>query len=495
MEIVVEPGGLPERGTLVVAVGHDRKLSAAAAEIDRASDGLVVRALDRAGGELKHGRTVELLLPAGLGLDRLVLLVVGKPDGLRRLDLEELGGTLVRKLQGAQVTDAAVAGLEGLDLPAPPGEAAGLLALGAGLRSYRFPKYRSSPPEDEKELGRLRFLDGEAAGPVESAGRMAAVVASARDLVSEPANVLTPAAFAEACAGTARDGLEVEVLDKAALEKIGMGALLGVAQGSVQPPFVAIMRWNGGAEGEAPVALVGKGVCFDTGGISIKPAGGMEEMKYDMAGAAAVFGAMRALAARQAPGQRGGPGRAGREHALGHRPAAGRRGADAMSGKTVEVINTDAEGRLVLADVLWYAQDRFKPRAMVDLATLTGAVIVALGKEQAGLFATDDDLAKRAHRGRQGDRRAPLAPAARQGVRQARQVRHRRPQERRPRARGRQHGGRRVPPGVHQRRALGASRHRRRRLEPAATCRWRPRGPPASACGCSTAYLQGLETA
>ena len=223
MEIVVEPGGLPERGTLVVAVGHDRKLSAAAAEIDRASDGLVGRALDRAGGELKHGRTVELLLPAGLSLDRLVLLVVGKPDGLRRLDLEELGGTLVRKLQGAQVTDAAVAGLEGLDLPAPPGEAAGLLALGAGLRSYRFPKYRSSPPEDEKELGRLRFLDGEAAGPVEFAGRMAAVVASARDLVSEPANVLTPAAFAEACAGTARDGLEVEVLDKARSRRSAWG--------------------------------------------------------------------------------------------------------------------------------------------------------------------------------------------------------------------------------------------------------------------------------
>ena len=414
MEIVVEPGGLPERGTLVVAVGHDRKLSAAAAEIDRASDGLVVRALDRVGGELKHGRTVELLLPAGLGLDRLVLLVVGKPDGLRRLDLEELGGTLVRKLQGAQVTDAAVAGLEGLDLPAPPGEAAGLLALGAGLRSYRFPKYRSSPPEDEKELGRLRFLDGEAAGPVESAGRMAAVVASARDLVSEPANVLTPAAFAEACAGTARDGLEVEVLDKAALEKIGMGALLGVAQGSVQPPFVAIMRWNGGAEGEAPVALVGKGVCFDTGGISIKPAGGMEEMKYDMAGAAAVFGAMRAVAARQA-----------RANVVGlvglveNMPSGtAQRPGDVvrtLAGKTVEVINTDAEGRLVLADVLWYAQDRFKPRAMVDLATLTGAVIVALGKEQAGLFATDDELAKRlAEAGREtGERlwRLPLGKA------------------------------------------------------------------------------------
>jgi leucyl aminopeptidase len=324
-----------------------------------------------------------------------VLLVVGKPDGLKRLDLEELGATLVRKLQAAQVTDAAVAGLAGLDdLPVPPGEAAGLLALGAGLRSYRFPKYRSSPPEDEKEVGRLRFLDGEAAGPVESAGRLAAAVGSARDLVSEPANVLTPAAFAEACAGTAKDGLEVEVLDKAALERIGMRALLGVAQGSEQPPFVAIMRWNGGPQGEAPVALVGKGVCFDTGGISIKPAGGMEEMKYDMAGAAAVFGAMRALAARRA-----------RANVVGlvglveNMPSGtAQRPGDVvrtLAGKTVEVINTDAEGRLVLADVLWYAQDRFKPRAMVDLATLTGAVIVALGKEQAGLFATDDELARR----------------------------------------------------------------------------------------------------
>jgi leucyl aminopeptidase len=400
MAIVVEAGGgggggLPEQGTLVVAVGPEGRLGAAAAEIDRAADGLVRRALALVEGGAKHGKVVELVLPAGLRLDRLLVVVVGKPEGLKPLELTELGGALAQRLAGLRVAEAAVAGLDGLELPVPAAEAQGLLALGMRLRAYRFGKYRTSTPEDEKEkLARVRLLGDDAGEAVAAAAGLAEAVASARDLVSEPANVLTPKAFADACAGLAADGLEVEVLGRAELERIGMRALLGVAQGSAQEPYVAVMRWSGGPEGEAPVALVGKGVCFDTGGISIKPAGGMEDMKYDMAGAAAVFGAMRALAARKA-----------RANVVGlvglveNMPSGtAQRPGDvvtSLAGKTIEVINTDAEGRLVLADVLWYAQDRFKPRAMVDLATLTGAIIVALGHERAGLFATDEELARR----------------------------------------------------------------------------------------------------
>ena len=228
----------------------------------------------------------------------------------------------------------------------------------------------------------------------ESGSAIAAGVEHGRDLVTEPANVLTPSAFAEECRKIGGEvGLDVEVLDRAALEKLGMRALLGVAQGSEQEPFLVVMQWKGGVDGEPPVALIGKGVCFDTGGISLKPAGGMEEMKFDMGGAAAVFGAMKAIAGRQA--------KANVVGVLGlveNMPSGtAQRPGDvvtAMSGTTIEVINTDAEGRLVLADALYYTQERFEPKVMVDAATLTGAVIVALGHEQAGMFSTDDTLAR-----------------------------------------------------------------------------------------------------
>jgi leucyl aminopeptidase len=254
--------------------------------------------------------------------------------------------------------------------------------------------------------------------------------------VAEPANVLTPTAFAEACAGLRDHGLEVEILEQADLERIGMRTLLAVAQGSALPAYVAVMRWRGGGSGERPpLALIGKGVCFDTGGISIKPAAGMEEMKGDMAGAAAVFGAMRALASRGARADVVGLVGLAENMPSG---TAIRPGdvVKTLAGKTVEIINTDAEGRLLLADVLWYAQDRFKPRAMVDLATLTGAVVVALGREHGGLFASDEELARRLLDAGRRDRRAPVAAAARQGLREARPLRHRRPEERRPRPRG-----------------------------------------------------------
>ena len=216
----------------------------------------------------------------------------------------------------------------------------------------------------------------------------------ARDLVNEPANVLHPEEFARRTLALKKAGVAVEVLDVKAMKKLGMNALLGVGQGSARESRVVVMRWNGGKAGDAPVAFIGKGVCFDTGGISIKPAAGMEDMKGDMGGAACVTGLMQALAARKA-----------RVNAVGviglveNMPDGNaQRPGDivtSMSGQTIEIINTDAEGRLVLADVIWYAARRFKPKLMIDLATLTGAIIVALGQEYAGMFANNDQLAER----------------------------------------------------------------------------------------------------
>jgi leucyl aminopeptidase len=214
-----------------------------------------------------------------------------------------------------------------------------------------------------------------------------------RDLVSEPANVLTPAEMANRIQTLSSLGLKIEVFGQEELAALGFGSLLGVSQGSDQPPRMVVMQWQGGGA-EKPVAFIGKGVTFDTGGISIKPAAGMEDMKWDMAGAGAVVGLMAALA-----------GRGAKVNAVGlvglveNMPGGkAQRPGDVVksySGQTIEVLNTDAEGRLVLADVLWYAQEKFEPRFMVDMATLTGAIIVALGHEHAGMFTNDDDLAQK----------------------------------------------------------------------------------------------------
>jgi leucyl aminopeptidase len=218
-----------------------------------------------------------------------------------------------------------------------------------------------------------------------------------RDLVSEPGNVIYPETLAAQAKTLEQLGVDVEILDEAAMRKLGMGALLGVAQGSARPPRLVVLQWRGAGEGEretAPLAFIGKGVTFDTGGISIKPAAGMGEMKWDMAGSAVVIGLMRLLAARHAH-----INAVGVVGLVENMPSGtAQRPGDivtSMSGQTIEVLNTDAEGRLVLADALWYCQDRFKPRLMIDLATLTGAIVVALGHHHAGLFANDEELATR----------------------------------------------------------------------------------------------------
>jgi leucyl aminopeptidase len=276
-------------------------------------------------------------------------------------------------------------------------EEAARAALGARLAAYRFDKYRTTEkPERKPSVRELRIAcqDPKAAAkaykPVSSLGD---AIAFARDLVTEPANVLYPEEFARRLRKLESHGLEVEILGVKEMKKLGMGALLGVGQGSVRESQLGILRWQGAKNVDAaPIAFVGKGVCFDTGGISLKNPEGMEEMITDMAGAAAVAGAMMALAARKAKVNAVGivglvenmpDGNAQRPGDI----------VKTMSGQTVEVINTDAEGRLVLADALWYCQDRFKPKVMIDLATLTGAIVVSLGKDLAGLFCNNEELA------------------------------------------------------------------------------------------------------
>ncbi len=224
--------------------------------------------------------------------------------------------------------------------------------------------------------------------------------------------------------------MDVEILTEAEMRELGMGALLGVAQGSVRPPRLAIMRWNGGKQGEAPLAFIGKGVVFDTGGISIKPAAGMEDMKGDMGGAAAVTGLLHTLAARKAKVNAVGNHRLVENMPDGNAQRPGDI-VTSMSGQTIEIINTDAEGRLVLADALWYCKETVKPRLMIDLATLTGAIMVALGNLHAGLFSNDDALAVPSDRRRRGKRREAVAHAARQGLRQDHRFEVRRHEEQR----------------------------------------------------------------
>ncbi len=389
---------LPNQGTLVLFGSQDGQLGPIAQDLDKKSGGAIKRAIDLAGDKFKRG-AIDLICPAGTEYDRLTLFAVDEPAECQTIDLEILGGRVAVRLNALGVKDAHVV-IEALPGMTTSGaNVAVAVATGARLRDYRFDKYRTMSDDDAeteaKGMTGLTFHLQEhegAAAAWTAAAAIAAGVEHGRDLVTEPANVLTPAAFAEHCRKLGQEvGLEVEVLEQADLEKLGMRALLGVAQGSVNEPYVVVMTWKGGREGEAPVALVGKGVCFDTGGISLKPASGMEEMKWDMGGAAAVFGAMKAIAGRKA--------KANVVAVLGlveNMPSGtAQRPGDvvkAMSGTTVEVINTDAEGRLVLADALHYTVERFKPKAMVDMATLTGAVIVALGHEQAGLFASNDVL-------------------------------------------------------------------------------------------------------
>jgi leucyl aminopeptidase len=400
-EIVFAPLSADPEPTCVVLAGDDVALGARARELDQRSGGAIAKAAEAAQFKGKRKSTAELLAPPRMGVSRLVLLGVGTPGELNENDWVLLGGTAAGAIAARKSKSASLIAESPEHGGLKPEMLAALLAFGAALRHYEFRKYltKQRSDDDNAEPDKLQKLVIHCADPDKARAAFAryqAVVNGvmlARDLVNEPANMLGPVEFADRVRELEEVGVEVEILDAEELEKLKMGALLAVAQGSVRPARVGVLQWHGAkSKRTKPVAFIGKGVVFDTGGISIKPAAGMEDMKGDMGGAACVVGLMRALAERKAN-----VNAVGLIGLVENMPSgtATRPGdiVTAHSGQTVEVLNTDAEGRLVLADLISYAQERFKPRLMVDLATLTGAIMVALGKEYAGLFVNDDKLA------------------------------------------------------------------------------------------------------
>ena len=394
MKISFGAPSLPASGVLILLVPENAALSGAAAEADGRTGGQITRAMKAAGFTGRRDTTLDMVAPGG-GFSRVVLFGLGSTAALRPLDLEMLGGAAAGVIQALKTETATIAAdlaLGGLE----PGEAAALIASGVRLRVYSFTRYKSKKPE-AKAIREVSLLTTDARAARQHFVGPEAVaegVHLARDLVNEPPNHLHPVEFAERMKPLAKLGIKISVLSPAQMKKLGMNALLGVAQGSSHEARMVVMEWKGGKASEKPLAFIGKGVTFDTGGISIKPAQGMEDMKGDMGGAACVAGLMLALAKRKAKVNVIGAiglvenmpdGKAQRPGDI----------VTSMSGQTIAVLNTDAEGRLVLADVLWYVQEKFKPRFMIDLATLTGAILVALGKEHAGLFSNNDELAQR----------------------------------------------------------------------------------------------------
>jgi len=389
-------------GVAVVFAEEGPKLSPAAQDLDKKTKGILTKAVQITTFKGKKGTTVDVLAPQGVKFSRIVLVGLGKPASFGHEDWLNLGGTVRGQLTGQEGAAAHVY-LETASGDVAPADVSAF-ALGAQLRGYTFEKYKSKTPKKngngagDKALKKLVVHCGDprAAGQAFAPDRaIVDGVHLARDLVNEPANVLGPAEFAARTKTLTKAGVQVEVLSEAALKKLGMGSLLAVGQGSERPSHVVVMQWKGaGPKGGAPIAIVGKGVTFDTGGISLKPAGGMEDMKGDMAGAACVVGLMQALAERKAKVNVVGVIGLTENMPGGNATRPGDV-VTAMSGTTIEVLNTDAEGRMVLADCLWYAQEKFKPKAVINLATLTGAVMVALGKEHAGLFSNNDELSER----------------------------------------------------------------------------------------------------
>lgn len=357
--------------------------------IDAAQAMLLAGAAAQARFDGAAGSVVETAAIDGDRVRRLLLIGLG--DGAEA-DLERAGAALVARLQ--------TSGLESLSVDfstVTDCSAADVLALatGAKLRSWRHDHYRTRLAESARPSLKSIVIaspHGDLSAPWQVHDAIAAGVALTQELVAEPANILYPESFVDRCRHLADLGVEIDVLDERQMKSLGMGALLGVAQGSVRPPRLLVMHWRGGAEGEKPVALVGKGVTFDTGGISLKPPPGMEMMKWDMGGAGAVAGAMKALAGRKARANVVGVCGLVENMPDGNAQRPGDI-VTSMSGQTVEVLNTDAEGRLVLCDALTWVQQIYEPGVVIDLATLTGAMVIALGHEHAGMFANDDGLA------------------------------------------------------------------------------------------------------
>ena len=409
MKIVFSEPGPAATGALVVGVLEGLKLTPSAEAVDRKTSRAITRAIKASNFKGKAGESLAVLAPAGTRLDRVLVVGLGKAPDINERTMVKLGGQIYAALasSGSKAATVQVDPVEKSDLS--PAAMAQAIAEGARLRSYRFEKYRTKNENNSKPALTAMTLRCRASAKAKAAFRARDKVAQGvfmtRDLVTEPPNVIYPETLAKRCRELTKLGVKVEVLGETQMKRLGMGALLGVGQGSVRESKLVVMQWPGlpkkhapkkraKAKIDKPICFVGKGITFDTGGISLKPPGGMEDIKYDMGGAGGVIGLMRALAGRKA-----------RVNAVGvvalaeNMPGANaQRPSDvvtSMSGQTIEVLNTDAEGRLVLADALHYAITRFKPQFIIDLATLTGAIIVALGNEYAGMFSNNDKLSER----------------------------------------------------------------------------------------------------
>ncbi len=493
-EIVFAPLSADLEPSVLVLAGEDAALGPRAREIDQRAGGVVLKAIEAAQFKGRKKSTLEVLAPPRLGsVNRIIVLGTGKTGELKENDWVLLGGSAAAGIGARKAKSASLIAEAADNGGTKPELIAALLAFGAALRQYEFRKYLTKKPSEEEgsEQDGLQKLVVHCVDPDKARGtyqRYEAVAngtVTARDLVNEPANALGPVEFADRVKELESAGLEIEILDEEQLGEMKMGALLAVAQGSVRPARVAVLQWHGAKSKRAkPLALVGKGVVFDTGGISIKPAAGMEDMKGDMGGAAAVVGVMQALAERKAnvnvigiiglvenmpSGTAIRPGDIVRAH----------------SGQTVEILNTDAEGRLVLVDLISYIQERFKPRLIIDLATLTGAIMVALGKEYAGSSSTTRSW--RATSSRPPPRRARSCGACRSTRPTTRCSNPRTPTSRTSAGAGPARA--RPPPS-----SSTSSRTRRGRTSTSPARPWtRPSrrstrvGARAGACGCSTA--------
>ncbi len=387
--------------TAIVPLFSDKKLGETAQKLDKTLSGFLKHALEtHKKFKAKNGEDLILTLPPGVQFKYLVFLGLGKPETLDALSAETAAGKLFPSLEKHDAHHVALLACGHSDLTAlNEAELAAHLAAGLKLRSYKFKKYKS--PEEDEETDAFAKLDiihtdyAQMEAFYEALVPVIEGIFTARDLVNEPPNYLHPESFVKFIVSELKPfGVELDILDESKLKKLGMGGILAVGQGSRIPPSMVIMRWNGFGKtkaSKAPLALVGKGVTFDTGGLSLKPGAGMDEMKKDMGGAAAVVGTMKALALRKA--------KADVVAIVGlteNMPSSrAYRPGDIITsyaGKTVEVLNTDAEGRLVLMDALAYVQETYKAKTVIDLATLTGAIIVALGHEYCGTFTNDDTL-------------------------------------------------------------------------------------------------------
>lgn len=378
--------------TLCLGVFEDNGFPSPTQAWDKTLKGLLTQSIENSKFKGKINQTLTLFAPDGM---RIVLAGLGKKTDQNEKQWQKVGGSLVGVLDNSLNGEGSVE-IHGLE-EADTSQDVANIAYGIFLKAWRFEKYfTKKKPEELLSLKEVTFLSPTpdvAEKAFNNLAKTAEGVFLTRTVVTEPSNIMTPATLAKVAASLEKDGIKIEVLDQKDLQKLGMNALLGVAQGSDKEAKVVIMQWEGGKKGEAPLAFLGKGVTFDSGGLSLKPAANMEDMKYDMAGAGVVIGFMKTLALKKPK-----INVVGVVGLVENMPSGtAQRPGDvvtSLSGQTIEVLNTDAEGRLVLADILWYTQDRFKPRFMVNLATLTGAIVVGLGVERAGLFSTDDKLAK-----------------------------------------------------------------------------------------------------